>query len=271
MKFIKFLQESIPKISGYKKEISEEEADEYIAKFCDYDTEIYRGINSNSDNLILSSTNTVRKSTGTNNFHTIIMDHLIDTVPEYKEFPKRSESIIATNSKNVAVDYGSRVYYVYPEKGVKIAYSEKSDIWLSKLRVGKYETNIVELSDTFEFLGHNDKTFEGFVASVKSAIIEEDRRLGDNPIEHEFDKFDGFAGGGVSIMRYSFVEYVSRYKELAYPNLIIFGRNENKIEETLKEIFDFKKMGIKLTTANHLKDISWRSEIWFKGQAIAKH
>ena len=270
MKFIKFLQESIPKISGYKKVITEEEADDYITKFCDYDAEIYRGIRSNSDNLILSSTNTVRKSTGTNNFHTIIMDHLIDTVPEYKEFPKRSESIIASNSKKVAGEYGSRVYYLYPEKGVKIAYSEKSDIWSSKLRVGKYNTNLVELSDTFEFLGHNDKTFEGFVASVKSAMIKEDRRLGDNPIEYEFDKFDVFAGGG-SITRFSFVNYVSRYKELSYPNLMIFGRNENKIEETLKEIFDFKEMRIKLTTSKHLKDISWDSEIWFKGQAIAKH
>lgn len=60
------------------------------------------------------------------NTYTLMMDN----IPSFKKFPKRSKSIIMTNDNREAEGRGES-YVVFPKDGSKIAIAPKNDIWWS--------------------------------------------------------------------------------------------------------------------------------------------
>lgn len=89
---------------------------------------IYRGIgNFETDFAIVRPSQYTRMSKNTLNAYTLLLDNL----PEWKEYPKRSKSIIATTAYGRAADYaaGGPVYIVFPENGAKIGVCSTWDIW----------------------------------------------------------------------------------------------------------------------------------------------
>lgn len=111
------------------KPISFEEARELIHTKCkntiQQNGHYFRGIHKvRGDYLLFKSGNTERKSANTSNYYTLLLDNL----PNWKKFPKRSKSIICSSGIQKALDYG-HVYDVYPYDSATVAVCPKDDLW----------------------------------------------------------------------------------------------------------------------------------------------
>lgn len=95
-------------------------------KYFKEEQEIWRGVKSSYDygNIVVMTPGT-RISQNVNNLYTRLMSEIL---PEWKEYPKRSNSFICTNSDALSSFYGDS-YLVLPENGAKIGICPKADIW----------------------------------------------------------------------------------------------------------------------------------------------
>ncbi len=119
---------------GRSNPISQEKAFETIKTKCDQAWQAYqnrkqmfRGISQGMEYLFIDpKSGKPRKSANTSNYYTL----LIDNSPLWKKYPKRSESIICTNSYMYASNYGD-VYEIFPYDNSKIGISPERDFWFS--------------------------------------------------------------------------------------------------------------------------------------------
>ncbi len=120
---------------GRTKAISEEAALDLIMSKCGKHIDainsgkrpdIYRGVSGSSDDygVIDPSSSNERRSAHTANYGTFLMDNL----PAWKGYPKRSQSIICSTTKKGAQSYGT-VYYVFPTDKCDIGIVGEVDVW----------------------------------------------------------------------------------------------------------------------------------------------
>jgi len=118
-------------------DIDENNIQEVLQKYAPwYDinckTKLYRGVKSRNKErveplLILDPTIHNRISIDTDNYYNLIMDNL----PKWEEYPKRSKSIIGSLNKSTASDYGT-LYRIIPLlENTKVAIAPRHDIWFS--------------------------------------------------------------------------------------------------------------------------------------------
>jgi hypothetical protein len=114
------------------KIIKENEAIEIIKKNCKQALNkykkkiiIYRGIERDDDFLSVDpKSGKPRKSANTKNYYTLINDNS----PYWKEYPKRSQSIICSTTDDTTMNYGY-TYIVFPYDNAKIGVCYQSDYW----------------------------------------------------------------------------------------------------------------------------------------------
>ena len=118
---------------GRSKPIDMEETLKLFKNHCQYyvniSTPIYRGVyDSRITNYayLISPAQHKRISANTENYYTL----LIDNSPLWKDYPKRSESIVCSTSQAAAFSYGS-VNWVIPFVGSKIGMCPQNDMWVS--------------------------------------------------------------------------------------------------------------------------------------------
>lgn len=99
---------------------------------------LYRGVDGNDPYNIVDPTKTERKSAYTSNHTTL----LIDNLPSWKNYPKRSRSIICTLDGGVAGGYGQK-FRVIPSDNCKFGVCPRSDIWYSFVDFDVSEFNMV--------------------------------------------------------------------------------------------------------------------------------
>ena len=106
-----------------------------LLKSGDYDTalknktKIYRGVNLKPDYVVIDPTKFTRLSANTANIYMT----LLDTFESWKDYPKRSKSLICSTSYDTANKYG-HLYIVLPKNDAKIGICPKNDIWSSFYR-----------------------------------------------------------------------------------------------------------------------------------------
>jgi hypothetical protein len=181
---------------GRGKPLKKAMALEYIKTHCKKALEeyykghiIYRGID-NTDIAsafeITGKSTTPRKSANTTNHYTL----LIDNLPSWRGFPKRSQSIICSTSNDKASMYGE-VFVVFPIDGAKIGICPEDDIFFS-FKFMKGETmrtfnnsinNIMELVSGLK-LGNTDaswavmmKYFKGIDDVMKPLSADERKEM----------------------------------------------------------------------------------------------
>jgi hypothetical protein len=116
---------------------------------------IYKGIHSLLDDFSFSKKNSfVRKSRNTYNYYTT----LIDNLDSWKNYPKRSRSLVCTHSDSTAFEYGN-VYVIVPKVGTAIGICPQSDIWYS---FDKF-LNYIELSKRCGDFSINMSSFCNFI------------------------------------------------------------------------------------------------------------
>ena len=89
---------------------------------------IYRGLKNENISVLTDPTKgRPRHSIDISNYYTL----LIDNLPSWKKYPKRSRSIIGATDAQTAYDYGTNNYIVFPFDNVKIGVCSRIDIWYS--------------------------------------------------------------------------------------------------------------------------------------------
>lgn len=113
---------------------------------------VYRGINDFGPGMFrhVEPKKFTRESRNTANLYTLV----IDNHPKWKSYPKRSESIICSSSKQGAAPYGN-LFCVFPEDGYNFGVCPSNDIW------GSFSKMIGRHSSLMEFNNHFLDTIAG--------------------------------------------------------------------------------------------------------------
>jgi hypothetical protein len=117
---------------GRSKELKEDEVIDLIKKNCKQALNkykkgivIYRGVEMDvSYAFVDPKKSKPRRSANTSNYYTLINDNS----PYWKQYPKRSESLICTTNKFTPEGYGTS-YIVLPYDNAKIGVCSESDYW----------------------------------------------------------------------------------------------------------------------------------------------
>lgn len=125
MKYYAFLSEN------RTDKITEEQFYQLLNKNCSNflrtNTTLYRGMKKHFAYGYVDPTKHIRKSKNTSNYYTILFDEIL---PSWKNWPKRSKSVICSTSITEARAYGI-IYRVYPFNDSKIGMTSYQDIWWS--------------------------------------------------------------------------------------------------------------------------------------------
>lgn len=123
---------------------------------------IWRGVKSYTYGNIVVMTPGTRISQNVNNLYTRLMSEIL---PEWKEYPKRSNSFVCTNSEGLSSFYGDS-HLVLPENGANIGICPKADIWDS-FRLTLNHTSIPEfVADMIEILSIATKKSENKINEI---------------------------------------------------------------------------------------------------------
>jgi hypothetical protein len=142
---------------------------------------------------VIDTTKSERKSQSMGNWYTLI----IDNSPKYKNYPKRSQSLICTNNIGAAEGYGTPMA-VIPFNGAKIGVVNAPDIWDKMITMGDKEMDLVSANNYFSMLrkfGLSDTNWQSFVDFDKKLKTDENfRDLVENgvkgkPLEDLLDDF----------------------------------------------------------------------------------
>ncbi len=93
--------------------------------------EFYRGESASNreefdDIILIQPEYSVRRSRWTRNYYTLLLDNL----PNWQSYPKRSKSVVFTTEWKNAAARGT-IYRIFPKNGYRIAVCPSDDIWSS--------------------------------------------------------------------------------------------------------------------------------------------
>jgi hypothetical protein len=203
--FIQFIQEtSVTPIKSTQLDL--QEAIKVIKKNCsdslwmfETRTAIWRGEKQQDSILgkdgvaIIDTTKSERKSQSMSNWYTLI----IDNHPKYKNYPKRSQSLICANDTEIAKEYGPPMAII-PFNNAKIGIVNEPDIWDKTITMGDEEISLVRANSYFSMLkkfGLSDTNWQSFIDFDKK--LKTDKKFRDsveksvegNPLESLLDDF----------------------------------------------------------------------------------
>jgi len=153
---------------------------------------IYRGADSSEYYQFVDPTKgTARMSKNTRNYYTL----LIDNLPIWKKYPKRSHSIVCSTDEYKAGGYGS-LFIVFPYNNAKIGFCQESDIWFSfEKSFNNYNLNDFNIilqdllvASTNEYGRNFDKSWKNLTDVFKESEARIQSFLYD-PDESKIDKY----------------------------------------------------------------------------------
>lgn len=180
MRFEQYLSEA----DGRTRAIAREKAVEFIKKNCmnsaraffTKGTGLFRGHISIYDNFgIINPKTHTRRSANTSNYYTLLVDNL----PQWKDYPKRSQSIICANDERTAYGSQSDKYLVLPVDNGKIGVCDEPDFWES---FGKtYRTEMNSFNDNLKriLINFADSYADNNWAALKKEIDKADKHSED--------------------------------------------------------------------------------------------
>ena len=172
------------------EQLTEQEATDMINKKCSIildkykrhpDNKIYRGLRISPNYQFTNpAKGAPRYSKGkVGNYYTLLMDNL----PNWKAYPKRSRSIICTNTFGDAATYGD-VYVVFPFNNAKFGVAPESDIWLSfKPNINNLRTFVIDLKDMLNATTHGVANFDKDWNRLTKSFKQSEERIKNNMID----------------------------------------------------------------------------------------
>ena len=207
---------------------------------------IYRGFNNGvTESYFIDPSKFTRRSMNTDNYYTLLMDGL----PDWKNYPKRSKSIICTTDIVYAGDYGE-AYNVFPFDGANIAVCNAADIW------GGFKKNIHHLKWFNKCL--NEIADElGIITSLYRAMSYDDIINVLNEIDKRKNELDIKRIWRRTNKEKFFDRYFSQY-------------NDRSLVELIIEAFNPDKNGFKLYTPKTF-NVKGNHEVWTDSPSVLIH
>jgi len=204
---------------------------------------IYRGLNQSND-ILYGNPIKPRSSANTYNYYTTILDEL----PSWQKFPKRSLSWICSTSENTASGYGT-VYRVLPVNNPLISIASSDDLWFS-FSEGLHRTlSDIHVYDLFDF---SRLLHDIFAIGRRNGVSVNVKSLGDmnNTIE--------------LIIKQNEIESITRYER--YQEFFTYVQKAGSFINLVSTLFDPKINHIELVDLNKFIAAPSR-EVWFTGPA----
>ena len=194
---------------------------------------IYRGISEDIDyGYINSNKGGLRKSAYNRNYMTLLMDNL----PSWNKYPKRSRGIISTTDKSKGYRYGT-LKHAIPYDDVKVATAPADDIFFS-----------------FKFINDQGDVVKNFNNWMYDILHQQELDTQDDnfkKFKKELEQLDGSIKDGDLLEDHPYKKYN------------VFKKNKNIID-TLNKLISPIKNGFKLGVKNLQPD----REVWFQGEGI---
>lgn len=234
MRLQKFINE------GRSKKISKEQVQSLLEKNCkdallNDNLVIYRGLKTDSDALYLhvSPAAYTRVSRNTDNFYTLLLDNL----PKWKAYPKRSKSIICSSDSMYAGNMGDP-YRVFPYDNANLAICPNEDIW------GSFMDDVGDLS------GFNWQLFMLAKHSGLSNMSDTVRTYSD--LLSVFEKIDERKKEGrINTKNFNYMSFFEKY---------LYNKNLTLLQ-CMIEVFDPDDHDFELKTPKTYKRV-YKREIW---------
>ncbi len=240
-------------------------------------TPIYRGVEDLNDYecYIIEPAKFNRESRNTLNHYTLLMDNL----PSWKNYPKRSKSIICTTDYNGTTNYGRR-FRVIPETSSMIGICSKGDLWFSFPKI-PFETmndfnfflekiwDISKESSSFETYGNLVEHFK-----LLDNYIEGSYEEGFYWLESEEENKDLSRAEIKEMARDGVVDIITSDFGYNHPGLKILENiiirvidDENSSQDVIEEIMDPISNGFKVLNAGKF-NVSGDKEVWTSGKSL---
>ena len=145
--------------------------------------------------------------------HTLLMENL----PSWKAFPKRSESIIGSLKFNEDQAFGQRCYLVIPYDGANFGLAPASDLWGSYCEVGdmKYEFDNV-FTERLTDLDVSEKSYEAMMKDLQhyyeDYLIRERNKEYKRSLSYIDNIFMNFSSDGIGSVEEGFDKYFAPQK-----------------------------------------------------------
>ena len=225
---------------------------------------IYRGIDMDDDYAFVSPSKFTRQSANTDNYYTLINDNS----PAWKDYPKRSKSIVCTTDFESAQRYGT-LYTVFPFDAAKIGVCSNHDYWWSFPFFSKNSDG-----DDLTFFNH---TLRSILINLDSDVISND--LTYNKLSSIMKKFDKYAklkneemindaketqdmtGINIKIKKYPYIDMLID----EYPMMKGYTKFMN-LEEYSRYLLDPKKNKFQLKTIGD--KLPSKREVWTDADSV---
>jgi hypothetical protein len=145
--------------------------------------------------------------------HTLLMDNLTS----WKEFPKRSESLIGSLKLSEDTAFGDRCYLVIPYDGANFGLAPSSDLWGSYCEVGnmKYEFDNV-FTERFTDLDVSEKSYDAMMKDLQhwydDYLIRERNKEYKRNLSYIDNIFMNFSSDGIGSVEEGFDKYFAPQK-----------------------------------------------------------
>lgn len=173
--------------------------------------------------------------------HTLLMDNL----PSWKSFPKRSESLIGSLKFSEDPAFGQRCYLVIPYDGANFGLAPCSDLWGSHCEIGemKYEFNEV-FSERLIDLEVSDKSYDAMMKDLQywyDDYLKREAKLSAHiwpRVSYIDNIFRKFSSDGIGSVEEGFDKYFApqrfssrvsagkEFKSVGYEGLVSDGKRE---------------------------------------------
>lgn len=195
---------------------------------------------------------TGRKSANTSNEYTVLVDNL----PAWKEYPKRSESLICTNLNNLGYtwDYGE-TFIILPENGANIGVCSSYDFW----------NGFGRFTQLGKAAGYTSHPLMGIFNEILRSIFQDAgfKLRHDNK---DFDQIKQALDAGTKYLRTAEPETLAR-EDKSFFKSVIDGKET--MLEFIEKVLDPTINGFKLVKYKNLVEFSGNKELWFSGPALA--
>lgn len=145
--------------------------------------------------------------------HTLLMDNL----PSWKSFPKRSESLIGSLKFSEDQAFGQRCYLVIPYDGARFGLAPCSDLWGSYCEVGdmKYEFDNL-FTERLTDLGVSEKSYAAMMKDLQhwydDYLIRESNKEYKRNLSYIDNIFMNFSSDGIGSVEEGFDKYFAPQK-----------------------------------------------------------
>lgn len=217
------------------------------------DYRIFRGMDSNNEFKFISPSKTTRESRNTLN----IVNSFLDILPSWKNWPKRSNSIICSTSIRGAEFYGY-VFQVFPFDNAKIGICSQSDFWTSfpviKERFPSHDI------DSLNYTISNLYTTLGLKVNFQKFTTEQVKQL--------IDYLNKKTHGPEGIRSLYSVGYLSdKYVREMLVDMINFYKGGDWIKY-FDGLFNPEKNNFQLTTIEEYSQLNTDKEVWTDSDSL---